>query len=101
MVSLFYFKSMSLNERSFLYDIMGGSLTISFSDACCCKVLLPRRIFLNILNCWVTLCNDGQDSYFCVVFVEECPCPSFKFNPKGRVLNSLMLSSNILLKSLF
>ena len=28
--------SMSLRERPFLYDIMGGSLKIRFSNGCCC-----------------------------------------------------------------
>ena len=28
--------SMSLSERPFLYDIMGGSLRIWFSNGCCC-----------------------------------------------------------------
>ena len=27
---------MSLRERPFLYDIMGGSLKIRFSNGCCC-----------------------------------------------------------------
>ena len=27
---------MSLRERPFLYDIMGGSLKIQFSNGCCC-----------------------------------------------------------------
>ena len=57
--------------------------------------------FLKILNCWVMLCNEGQDSYFCVAFVEESPCTSFKFYPSRYVSNSLMLPSNIPLKSLF
>ena len=39
------------------------------------------------------LCND---KYFCVVFVEESPCTSFKFHPSRYVSNSLMLRSNIL-----
>ena len=28
--------SISLSERPFVYDIMGGSLEISFSSGCCC-----------------------------------------------------------------
>ena len=41
------------------------------------------------------LCNKGQDSHFCVVFVEESPCTSFKFHPSRYVSSSLMLRSNI------
>ena len=32
----FALTSMSLSERPFLYDIMGGSLKISLSNGCCC-----------------------------------------------------------------
>ena len=51
----------------------------------------------------MTLCNEGQDSYFCVVLVEGSPCPSFKFRfsecghkiiSNRCVLNYFMLSSN-------
>ena len=43
----------------------------------------------------MTLCNEGQDSPFCVVFVEESPCTSFKFHPSRYVSNSLRLPLNI------
>ena len=32
----FALTSMSLSERPFLYDIMGGSLNIWFGNGCCC-----------------------------------------------------------------
>ena len=35
-VVLIVLTSMSLSERPFLYDIMGSSLKISFSNGCCC-----------------------------------------------------------------
>ena len=41
----FALMSMSCSERPFLYDIMGGSLRISFSNGCCCmKYHLLSRI---------------------------------------------------------
>ena len=52
----FALTSMSLSERPFLYDIMGGSLKISFSNGCCCmKYHLLIRIsfrFGTALFCW-------------------------------------------------
>ena len=87
---------MSLSERPLLYDIMGGSLKFRLAMLVAVLCHFPVRISLRLfLNCWVTLCNEGQDSPFCVVFVEESPCTSFKFHTSRYVSNSLMLSSNI------
>ena len=80
----FVLTSTSLSERPLLCDIMGGSL--KFRLAMLVAVLSATspsefRVRRKILNCWVMMCNEGQDSHFCVVFVEESPCTSFKFHP--------------------
>ena len=47
-VIIFLSRSMSLSERTFLYDVMDGSLKISRSNGCCCiKCHLFIRISLS------------------------------------------------------
>ena len=69
----FALTSMSLSERPSLYDIMGGSLKISFSNGCCCiKYHLLIRISFRF----------GTAGWYCVTkgsirfFVLFCFLPS-------------------------
>ena len=43
---IFALTSMNLRERPFLYDIMGGSLKIRFSNGCCCIGTTSSLMFL-------------------------------------------------------
>ena len=55
---------MSLSERPFLCDIMGGSLKISFGDGCCCiKCYFLVRISLRFRTARMVLYYEGQDSF--------------------------------------
>ena len=71
---------MSLRERPFLYDIMGGSLKIRFSNDCCCiRYHFLVKVSLRFGTARrVVLCYEGQDSFFCFVSLEEGFCPLLK-----------------------
>ena len=59
---------MSLRERPFLYDIMGGSLKIRFSnDYCCIRYHFLAFFSFEIWNCRVVLSYEGQHAFFCLV----------------------------------
>ena len=64
---------MSLRERPFLYDIMGGSLKIRFSNGCCCiRYHFLVKVSLRFgTGRRVVLCYEGQDWFFCFVTLEE------------------------------
>ena len=70
---------MSLRERPFLYDIMGGSLKIRFSNGCCCiRYHFLVKVSLRFGTAGWYCVMKGKILFFCFVSLEEGFCPLLK-----------------------
>ena len=70
---------MSLRERPFLYDIMGGSLKIRFSNGCCCiRYHFLVKVSLRFGTAGWYCVMKGKIRFFYFVSLEEGLCPLLK-----------------------
>ena len=75
---IFALTSLSLRERPFLYDIMGGSLKIRFSNGCCCiRYHFLVKVSLRFGTAGYCVMK-GKIRFFCFVSLEEGFCPLLK-----------------------
>ena len=87
---IFALTSTSLSERPFLYDTMGGSLKIWFSDGCCCmRYHFLIKISLRFGTPW-WYCVMKNKIRFCFVSLEEYLCPFFMFHFWECVVNKIL-----------
>ena len=72
---------MSLSESPFLYDIMGGSVKIRFSNGCCCIMYhFLVKISLRFETAGGYCVMKGKIGFFCLVSLEEGLCPLLKLH---------------------
>ena len=68
----FVLTSSSLSERPFLYDIMGSSLKISFSNGCCCLKCFGGMMSESVNKVLLCLFADAFNDVLILFVLPRC-----------------------------
>ena len=83
---------MSIRERPCLYDIMGGSLKIRFTNGCCCiryHFLVKASLRFGTAGWYCVI--KGKIGFFCFISLEELGlCPLFKLHFLKCIVNKIL-----------